>query len=328
MKKILLMLTGGTICSFLGDDGFKDSHTEKAAPMLIENFKRSDSKYLEAEFEVISPLNILSENMRIEDWNIIIEELKNLNFALYKGIIITHGTDTLGFTASFLSAVLGEAKIPIVFVSSQFPLDDERTNGNENFKNAVEIIEKGVSPNVYALYRNDGGVSYIHKGKDLEQCRNYSNDFFSKSMTCVKNWNIIEKEKGKSMLKDIKKLKNQVLVIQPYLGMDYSLYNLKGKRVVLHGTYHSSTACVSNGEGNVLEFIKRCHDEGVIFLLSSVMPELIEEEAMYSSTGQILKAGAIPMIGETLEYSYGKAVAGCSVFERKEDLEKFLKNAE
>ena len=56
MDKILLVLTGGTICSF-GDDENKNRDVDitKANRLIIENFRQSGSKYSAQEFDVDIP---------------------------------------------------------------------------------------------------------------------------------------------------------------------------------------------------------------------------------------------------------------------------------
>ncbi len=56
------------------------------------------------------------------------------------GIIITHGTDTLPFTAAALGMCFAYAEIPILLVSSNYILDDPRANGLTNFTAAVDYI--------------------------------------------------------------------------------------------------------------------------------------------------------------------------------------------
>ena len=51
----------------------------------------------------------------------------------YDGVIITHGTDTLQYTAAFTGYIMAGAQIPIVLVSANYVLEDVRSNGVDNF---------------------------------------------------------------------------------------------------------------------------------------------------------------------------------------------------
>ena len=59
MEKILLVLTGGTICSFADIGGVKNSDCKRAFPLLIENLKNTGYDCSEFEFDIISPFDIL-----------------------------------------------------------------------------------------------------------------------------------------------------------------------------------------------------------------------------------------------------------------------------
>jgi L-asparaginase/archaeal Glu-tRNAGln amidotransferase subunit D len=106
MKKILLIMTGGTICSFKNSTGYNAADVVKAAPLLIDVLRNSESRARDAEFDVIKPLDTLSENMSVEKWNILLDSLRETDISSYAGIIIAHGTDTLHLTAALIARVL------------------------------------------------------------------------------------------------------------------------------------------------------------------------------------------------------------------------------
>ena len=121
-KNILLILTGGTICSFSNSNREQSADTKKAQTVIVENFRKSTSVYSSEDcvaFNPISPLNMLSENMNINSWNTLINSLKEQNFSSCDGVIILHGTDTLAYTASLLSLLLAGITVPVIMVSSQ-----------------------------------------------------------------------------------------------------------------------------------------------------------------------------------------------------------------
>ena len=52
MKKLLLLLTGGTICSFPDLEGHRSSDAKMAAPLLVETLRNSRSAYKNYEIDV------------------------------------------------------------------------------------------------------------------------------------------------------------------------------------------------------------------------------------------------------------------------------------
>lgn len=211
MNKILVIGTGGTIGSVKGENIHLDSPFKILDYMSFEN----------TEFDCISPFTVLSENMNFELWQSLIDYIKGVDFGRYKGVIVLHGSDTLGFTGALLANMFYDK--PIVLVASDKPLEDKTANGFKNFKNAVRYIEKGID-RVYISYDS------IYQAENKEALKNPVFKF------------------------------KKILVISPYVGIDYNSYNLSNVDIVLHSMYHSATA-----PADVKVFIERCKAEGVLF---------------------------------------------------------------
>lgn len=173
------------------------------------------------EFDCLSPFTILSENMDFDCWQKLIDCIKAVDFNKYKGVIVLHGSDTLSFTGALIAnAFYGKS---IVITASDKPLEDKTANGFENFKKAVEYILKGID-GTYISY------DYIYKIDNEPKINN----------PCFKRKNI--------------------LVIEPYVNIDYGNYNIQGVDLVLHTMYHSATA-----PENVTAFAEKCRENGVPF---------------------------------------------------------------
>lgn len=333
---ILLVLTGGTICSFANEQGEQESDVKMAEALIVKNFRNGDSKYRGEDcvkFHTKFPLNILSENMTIKHWNTLIGKMKRYKFSDYDGVIILHGTDTLAYTASLLSVLLAGINVPVFLVSSQLPVYKKDANGNANFKAAVELIVNGVKPNVYVVYRNEEASGkeqmYVHYASHLLQCANHSNNFYSCDMTPldVDNPRFEGKSSGagEMPLYTTPKLSPCVLRIAPYVGITYDRFSLRGVKAVIHGTYHSSTVCVNPYEAghtrvSVMELKKRCDKYDIPLFI-----EPCDKDAYaYETTGHILRSGARAISGVTSEMAYVKALIGCANGLSGDDLERYI----
>ena len=321
-KEILLILTGGTICSVEDEKGKRSSETSQAQYKIVSEFHNSSSPYRGIDFDYLTPLNILSENMTVKTWRTLLESLRDVHCrGKYKGIIMLHGTDTLAYTSSLLSLMMTHLDIPLILVSSQLPLSHKDTNGNANFRAAAELIMNGIEPNVYAVYRNSDGNIYAHFGADLKQCANYSDDFFSRSSHKIDDpsnasWKGRAFETKNNFLYDAGSLDGRVLAITPYVGIDYDNYNLDKVSAVVHNTFHSESVCVerSKKQGDItnlsiISFAKRCRQQGVDLFLAPCNGEAYA----YESTGDALENGALPISGTTFEMAYVKTLVGCSL---------------
>lgn len=321
MKKILTVFLGGTICcSVKNIDGEKvrDIDMDNAKSVIINNFTKENPTYgnLGEELFHVSDLgmSILSENMNVEHLVSLVNHIKSFELKEFSGIIILHGTDTLAFTASFLWEVLCNINIPVILVSGNRPPMDELSNANANFKNAVELISKGIAPNVYVTYRNSDGKDRLYLGCDILQCENFSEDFRSakeeyildeKSIeNILETSKTFEKNKREIPFEKIKLRDKKVLAIKPYTGLDYSVYNLDNISAVVHGTYHSETVCTVGYEYSVIEFAKKLKDKNIPLFLAPCSGR----EERYSSTDTAVKADNIIPIFSTFESAYAKCL--------------------
>lgn len=318
---ILLILTGGTICSFANEKGEQESDVKRAETLIVKNF-RDRYQGDDVKFHTKRPLDILSENMTIKHWNKLITKLKGYDFSKYDGVIILHGTDTLAYTASLLSILLAGIQAPVFLVSSQLPVYKEESNGNANFKTAVELIAKGVKPNVYAVYRNDDGQMYVHYASHLLQCDNYSNNLYSCDMTPADKFMGKATERDNMLLYNVGKLSPCVLRIVPYVGIRYDLFSLKGVKAVVHGAYHSGTMCVEpcDSRDSIMSLKKRCDKNDIPLFI-----EPCDKDAYaYETTGYILRSGGRAVSGMTSEMAYVKTLIGCGNGLSGDALESFI----
>lgn len=341
--KILIVTTGGTICSTASaENGNKNNvNTGAVLPVLVDEAKNSlknDFDITDLSFDIVSPINVLSENMTIEAWNVLLAALKEVDYEKYNGLIILHGTDSLHMTAPLVSLVMKGIGCPVILVSGNRIITDPESNAVENFANAVRMIRvisnngksddnlagnnACLTDNTYVVYRNMDGISYVHKASLLEECADYSEDFFSKGMLKFDDWMKGEKSDGGSYddinnekesaeeLPLIKKdiiLTDDVLYIKPYVGINYDRFSLEGVRCVLHSLYHSSTAnAADTSVHSALHMLKRCKEAGIPMYIFPCN----KESYRYVTTKALLEDGAIPLDGETWNLAYAGLLIG------------------
>ena len=162
-NRICVIFTGGTIGSFV-NGGVIDLNRETSS-LLIEKYRERFGGTI--EFDVLRPLNILSENMQPGDLETMANCIRSVYKSKYDGIILTHGTDTLCFTANYFSQIFCDINIPLVLVSALYPLDDERSRGVENFAGAVTFIESVDYGGVFVSFENHSENCKIHLGSRL-----------------------------------------------------------------------------------------------------------------------------------------------------------------
>ncbi|MGN0449724.1 MAG: asparaginase [Ruminococcus sp.] len=250
--KILTVFTGGTIGS-TKSEGVISPDSENSYK-LIEMYSKKDKK---VEFTAVQPLNILSENMNGKFLTRLYKCISSYDLSEFDGVIVAHGTDTLQYTAAYLSYAFGLCKTPIVLVSANFPLEDERSNGFHNFCGAVELIRSRKGRGVFVSYANCEYFADIHRGAKVLQHTAYSDELYSihdnifgeiHGKEFVKN-NFYSEQQDEISLADCTELEEtlDVLYVKPYVGMTYPQIRQGTKAVLLEG-YHSGTLNTDSNE--------------------------------------------------------------------------------
>ncbi len=342
MKNILVVFTGGTIGSTVSG-GTIDTSSE--APFkLIQLFQQHDKNHQHIHFCTIEPLRILSENLVPCVWQTLITAIEAQQPEQYDGIIITHGTDTLAYTSAALSFYFSALKIPMLLVSSDYPLDDVRANGLENFMCAVEFIRQHIETGVFVPYRNQQQTTQVHRGIRLACSLQLSGDFFSvqgksfmqfargkfsllnpltKSISGENNSS--PREKGHSTPYIKASFSERILMIKPYPGLNYAHFNLENVDAVLHDLYHSGTACTAVQWGDnysLLEFIKRCREHHIKVYLAPA----IQSADAYQSTRALIGQGADMIWNMSIEAAYVKLILAYGNFSNEQHIMAFIES--
>ena len=103
-KHILLLTTGGTIASLPGGEGLEPHRSD-----VMERQLNQLRSYFDITVEDLMCLD--SSNIRPAEWQQIAQRVFETRLD-YDGIVISHGTDTMAYTASMLSFMLKNIDIP------------------------------------------------------------------------------------------------------------------------------------------------------------------------------------------------------------------------
>ncbi len=151
MSRILLMATGGTIASIPSPDGL--------VPGLCAQELLSCLPVLPCPVDCIDVFNMDSSNIQPEEWQIMAKSVL-LNMGDYDGVVITHGTDTMAYTASMLTFLLQNLPLPVVLTGSQWPMVRPDSDGRANLAHSL-----------LAAQRLPGGVYICFGSAVMRGCR-------------------------------------------------------------------------------------------------------------------------------------------------------------
>jgi L-asparaginase len=131
--KILVVFCGGTISMSKSENGgLEIAHG-------ADQFFHLEPRIVEiAEIDVRVVFSIDSSNSTPEHWKqigaVIAEE-----YDKYDGFLVTHGTNTMAYTASALSFSLQNLGKPVVLTGAQIPAEVISTDGRNNLVNALRV---------------------------------------------------------------------------------------------------------------------------------------------------------------------------------------------
>ena len=142
-KKILLLTTGGTIASVPGADGLEP----RRADVMERELNQLRTYY---DITVRDVMCLDSSNIRPTEWRHIARSVFE-NRHGFDGIVISHGTDTMAYSASAVTFMLPDIDLPVVFTGSQLPLADILSDGPDNLRTAFAMAASG-TPGVFLAF--------------------------------------------------------------------------------------------------------------------------------------------------------------------------------
>jgi len=297
LPEVSILSTGGTIASKVDyrtgavTSQFSAGEIISAIPELEEI----------ANYKARVVYQILSENMRAEYWiklaNCVAEEIE----AGAKGVIITHGTDTMMYTAAALSFML-KTPVPVVLVGSQRSSDRPSSDASMNAVCAATVAISDIAE-VCVVMHGSTSDDYcsIHRGTRVRKMHTSRRDAFqSINQPPLGKVDYLSREiktfqpyrhRGEVALEVAARLEDKCALVKYTPGSSPEILNYyidTGYRgIVLEGT----------GLGHVssiwIDGIKRATDEGIPVVITSQCLRGRICDRVYDTGRDMLNAGAI-----------------------------------
>ena len=142
-KNILLLTTGGTIASKPGGQGLEPQRSD----VMERELEQLRTYY---RITVRDLICLDSSNIKAEEWQLIARHIYE-DRAGFDGVVVSHGTDTMAYTASAVTFMLPNIDLPVVFTGSQLPLADMLSDGPDNLRTAFAMAASGY-PGVFLAF--------------------------------------------------------------------------------------------------------------------------------------------------------------------------------
>ena len=310
LKTIVLIGTGGTIASYV------DYRTGAVHPAL----STSDMINAVPEIKEVANLkakvlfSIFSENMTVPHWQKLAEAIAEELDGGADAVIVPNGTDTMGYTASAVSFMLGEVSKPVVFVGAQRSSDRPSSDASCNLMAAAKFCVEGGRAGVFVvMHDGPGDDSFaVHCGTRVRKMHTSRRDAF-KSINVPpvahvdKDGKIVFNTPGRAV-SDAKvearsAMCTDVVLLQFYPGMDPALFHdvvMKSKGVVIAGSG------LGHVNSNMVPLIKEATDAGIIVVVTSQCLNGRTNLNVYNTGRDMLAAGAITVWDMLPETAYTK----------------------
>ncbi len=308
--KIALISTGGTIASKI-DYRTGGVHAALSASELYSSVPEL-ANHASIDPEVL--LSEYSENLKPEHWTMIADKVaEKVKNGKYRGVIVSHGTDTMHYTAAALSFALQGLPIPVVLVGAQRSSDRPSSDAALNLLWATVFAAKSKYAGVFVAMHADASDDAIacHVGTRVRKNHTSRRDAFESidatPVALVRN-NVVEMQKSEIKLAKRSennlvaktKFDDRVALLKYYPGFDPRLIDHTAKAgyraIILEGTGlgHVSKEC--------FPALKKAVDAGIMVFMTSQCIWGRVRMTVYDTGRDLLDIGLIPlsdMISET-----------------------------
>ncbi len=307
--RVMIIGTGGTIASKIE----YETGAVKPAFTAEEILEAVPEIGFIAEIGAEVLFNILSENMRPELWERIAERVARHIEEGFDGIVVTHGTDTMAYTAAALSFALRGLPVPVALVGAQRSSDRPSSDAAFNLHAAVLYAARSPAAEVAVVMHAEPSDSYAlaHRGTKVRKMHTSRRDAFQSINSpplarITPSENRVEllmeplRRRGEEELRLENGFERKVALVKYYPGMQAEIIDFlvdRGYRgIVLEGT----------GLGHVgdwlVESLRRAVEEGIVVVMTSQCLFGRVNMNVYTTGRRLLAAGVIPaadMLPET-----------------------------
>lgn len=310
LPKVTIVSTGGTIASRI------DYRTGGVRPALTAD----DLLSIVPELAEVADLNaeilfsIYSENLKPEHWNSMAVKADEL-LRRGEGVVIAHGTDTMGYSSAALSFALQRPPAPVVLVGAQRSSDRPSSDAATNLIAAVKVAGHAPFAEVCVAmhaWHSDTAIA-VHRGTRVRKLHTSSRDAFrsvnAEPIAYVEDGRIrvnVEglNPRGGEDYSFEPGFSGEAALVKFYPGMPPEFLELIAERgvrgIVLEGT----------GLGHInsefIPIVRRLVDEGVFVGMTSQCLWGRVNMRVYDNGRYLMKAGIVPLDDILPETAYVK----------------------
>jgi len=271
-----------------------------------------------ANYDVEVLFNILSEDMTPKHWEVMARNvLKAINKGV-DGIVITHGTDTMGYSSAAIAFALRNLPMPIAFVGAQRSSDRPSTDAALNLLAAVVTTLKApFGESVVVMHSTPSDLdAYVHRGVKVRKLHSSRRDAFqsvndlplayvdlSSLKVNIVNNRYLVRRKAEELIAKIA-FDDRVAIIKAYPGIQSEIIDCLADKK-FHGIVIEGTGLGHIGSYTI-NSLKRAVEEGIAVVMTTQTIFGRVNMNVYTTGRKLLEIGVIPGEDMLTETAYVK----------------------
>ncbi len=299
-KKILLLTTGGTIASVPGGEGLEP----RRSGVMERELQQLKTYY---DITVRDLMCLDSSNIRPEEW----QEIATAVFdqrGEFDGIVVSHGTDTMAYTASAVTFMLPNIDIPVVFTGSQLPLRDVLSDGPDNLRTSFAMAASGHNGVFLAFDRKVmlgcRAVKVRASGFSAFESVNAHYSAQVSNLGLVVNRQYLPQPRGEAAL--CPKISKEVFLLKLTPGLNPNIFDMLAamgyKGIVIEAFGLGGVNILHKG----LRGIHRCVEDGISVVVTTQCLYDSSDLRVYQVGNKLLELGVIQGLDMTTEAAMTK----------------------
>ena len=284
LPTISILHTGGTIAS----------QVDYRTGAVVSKFTPEDLLRMFPELHEIANIKsrmifqMFSEDMEPEHWSILAKEVNEEIKKGVDGVIITHGTDTMGYSSAALSFALQNLPIPVILVGAQRSSDRPSSDAALNIIAATKFISKSDFSGVaVCMHKNENDtICLIHSGTNVRKMHTSRRDafrsinemplakFWSDGKVDILNKNHKKRNNDEKVIADVK-FEPKIALLKAYPGSEPEILEILAKKgykgFVIEGT----------GMGHVPTEAEKTWIPSIKKLIKDGIPVVIAPQTIY-----------------------------------------------
>jgi aspartyl-tRNA(Asn)/glutamyl-tRNA(Gln) amidotransferase subunit B len=327
---IYVLAAGGTISGNVESDNGEISGGDGK---VLKTMLASDLADQHLSFETIATDRLLSEEFEPADWAALIEAIAmRLASGTANGIVITHGTDTLAYTAPLIYWLFADTPVPIVFTASNTPPgnlapDAQPDEARINFNRAIRLAKE-----------KENGIYVVFGDRVLSPV---NLKFLRPAPAGFTNWNMGEPVfRGTGLLSGFAETDRYVMGqilsdaadrlhmcrIYPGMRADRLLaLTDSGVDCFILELYEKGTGNMRDSPFSLKQLLTQGRKRGCRFYCTSQQEGVVDLSG-YSTSRRLWREGAVPMGSLTTETAVALYFAAHLVCDTDEEFEQMMES--